>query len=153
MPSDQLTTLFFCKTKDPYGEFSNMFPSTLLGGGKLWPAVENLYQAQKFQDPALREKIRLLTNPMAAAFEGRNRTHRLRWDWEQVKDAKMLACLRLKYAQHPQIKALLLATGEQHIAELSYKDAYWGTLPDLSGLNRLGQLHMQLRQEFRTTSP
>lgn len=140
--------VFFCKTKDPYGELSNMFPSPLVAGGKVWPAVENLYQAQKFGDPATREKIRLLTNPMAAAYEGRNRANVMRPDWDQVKDAKMLACLRLKYEQHPSIKALLLATGERCVAELSYKDSYWGTRPDMSGLNRLGQLHMQLRREF-----
>ena len=140
--------IFFCKTHDPYGEFSNFYPAQMLAGGKLWPTVEHLYQAQKFLDPALREKIRLLPSPMAAAIEGRNRANPARPDWMEARDPKMLSCLRLKYAQHPPIKALLLATGERCIAELSYKDNYWGTRPDMSGVNRLGQLHMFLRHEF-----
>jgi hypothetical protein len=143
------TVIFFCKTRDPWGELSNMYPCQIAGGGKVWGSVEHLYQAQKFTDPTVREKIRLLANPMAAAYEGRSPANTMRPDWEVVKETKMLACLRLKYEQHPAIKAVLLSTGDRHIAELSYKDSYWGTRPDMLGQNRLGFLHMHLREEYK----
>lgn len=139
--------ILFCKTNAPYGELSNFYHSPLLGGGKLWPTVEHLYQAQKFTDATIREKIRCLPNPMAAAIEGRNKQNPLRADWERVKEHVMLSCLRLKFTQHHNLAKVLHDTGNRRLVELSYKDSYWGSRPDGSGQNRLGVLLMHIREE------
>jgi hypothetical protein len=46
----------------------------------------------------------------------------LRPDWDQVKLATMKHVLLKKLEEHPHLKELLLSTGEEIIAELSYRD-------------------------------
>lgn len=141
-------TIFFQKTKDPYGEFSNFYPSPITYDGRQWSTLEHLYQAFKFEDISIQEKIRVLPSPMGAAIEGRNPNNPMRLNWDEIKEDVMMTCLRAKFEQNPRLKQLLLSTGSQHLAELSYKDHYWGTPPDGSGYNRLGELLMRLRYVF-----
>lgn len=54
--------------------------------------------------------------------------------------------------QHPPFQRVLLETGDRPIVELSYKDQFWGAKPEghlLVGVNALGRLLMELRQEIR----
>ena len=104
----------------------------------------------KFHDVAIQEKIRSLGSPMGAAIEGRSRANPIRPDWEQVMEEVMMTCLRAKFEQHPTLKTLLISTYPRTLAELSFKDDYWGTRPDGSGRNRLGHLLMHYRQELIT---
>ena len=145
---DNAGIIFFCKTKDPYGEFSNFYPSSIQYDGRQWKTLEHLYQALKFEDFSTQEKIRALPSPMGAAIEGRNRNNLMRPGWDEVKEDVMMTCLNAKFEQNPHLKQLLISTGKRWLAELSYKDHYWGTPPDGSGCNRLGVLLMQLRHEF-----
>lgn len=64
--------IYFYKTNDEYGCFSNFahFPFCL--DGKMWMTSEHYFQAQKFYNTIYEEKIRLLDNPMKAAKMGRN---------------------------------------------------------------------------------
>jgi ribA/ribD-fused uncharacterized protein len=72
-----------------------------------------------------------------------------------VKDDVMRRALRAKFEQNPELREQLLATGEAHLIEHTATDSYWGDGGDGSGLNRLGELLMelraQLRAELRTT--
>lgn len=74
---------FYC-VNDQYGEFSNFAPFPFSDGETIWPTSEHYFQAQKFLDKAIQEKIRNLESPMAAALEGRNRNNPLRADSEDV---------------------------------------------------------------------
>jgi len=65
------------------------------------------------------------------------------------KDEIMLGALRAKFGQHEDLKRLLLGTGERKIVEHTKYDRYWGDGGDGSGRNRLGELLMQLRAEYR----
>lgn len=144
-----LQTINFYRVGDPYGFFSNFAPYPIVIDGITWPTSEHYFQAQKFADPATQERIRTAASPMDAATLGRDRSFRLRPDWEQVKDDVMYAALQAKFTQHPELHAQLLATGEALLVEHTTNDAYWGDGGDGRGRNMLGTLLMRLRDELR----
>ena len=86
---------------------------------------------------------------MKVAKMGRDRSRPLRSDWEQVKDDVMRVALAAKFAQHPTLAQLLISTSAADLVEHTKNDAYWGDGGDGSGLNRLGQLLMELRSKLR----
>ena len=139
----------FYSTREAYGAFSNFAPYPIELDGLRWPTVEHYFQAQKFAGTPHVEAIRLAPSPMVAARMGRSRARPLRPDWDQVKDEIMLRAVRAKFAQHTDLAALLLSTGDALIVERSRRDSYWGDGGDGSGANRLGQILMQLRAELR----
>ncbi|WP_417628826.1 NADAR family protein [Pararhodobacter aggregans] len=142
-------TLWFYAQTDPYAEFSNFAPYGVAMDGAYWPSVEHYFQAQKFHDAAYRERIRKASTPKQAKGLGMTRDLPLRPDWEAVKDGLMLDALRVKFATHQTPRDLLLGTGERLIVENAPGDFYWGCGADGSGLNRLGQLLMQVRADLR----
>jgi len=58
----------------------------------------------------------------------------------------MMDALRAKFAQHDDLRDILLGTGDAALVEHTANDSYWG---DGSGKNRLGVLLMRLRAELR----
>jgi ribA/ribD-fused uncharacterized protein len=86
---------------------------------------------------------------MEAAQIGRNRTLKLRCDWEEVKRQVMWQGVLTKFLTHTDIQSILLNTGEELIVEDSPTDYYWGCGQDRTGQNQLGQILMNARQEIR----
>lgn len=142
----------FYGTQGEYGCFSNFAACPFVLGGKVWPTSEHYFQAQKFAGTEHEEAIRRARSPMVAARMGRSRQRPLRADWEGVKDEIMLAGLRAKFAQHADIRAVLLGTGDALLVEHTRKDRYWGDGGDGSGRNMLGRLLMRVREELRAGS-
>ena len=56
--NDKSMTIRFFSKSATHREFSNFAPYAIDLGGKRWPSVEHYYQAQKFADPELVQKIR-----------------------------------------------------------------------------------------------
>lgn len=139
----------FYSLKNPYGEFSNFSPHPFDLDGESWPTSEAYFQACKFEDRAYREQIRLAPSPMKAANLGRSRSVPLRTDWNEVKDDAMRRALKAKFAAHPQLRSLLLSTGDEPIIEATTGDLYWGCGTSGDGLNRLGELLVELRAFLR----
>ena len=139
----------FYRLNEPYGEFSNFSPRPFELDGRIWPTSEHYFQAQKFPDTEHEEAIRLAKSPMIAARMGRSRDRPLRADWEAVKDDVMRAALYAKFTQHPCLRSLLLQTVDAELIEHTRNDSYWGDGGDGTGKNRLGQLLMELRTQFR----
>lgn len=140
--------LDFYSVKDLYGEFSNfaLFPVTL--DGKVWPSSEHYYQAQKFLDIDLQEKVRTAATPYLAAQIGRDPNLPMREDWDDVKDGVMLKVLRAKFTQYKVLFDLLRSTNNAHLYEHTKNDCYWADCGDRSGKNRLGEELMQVRDEL-----
>ncbi len=138
----------FYSVKKPFGEFSNFSAHPFDLDGQRWPTSEAYFQAQKFADEGYREQIRLAKAPMDAAKLGRSRSIPLRPDWEAVKDDAMRRALRAKFTAHPELRELLLSTGDEDIIEETTGDTYWGCGTRGDGLNRLGELLMELRAEL-----
>ena len=142
----------FYSTAAEYGAFSNFSRHPITLEGKRWPTTEHYFQAQKFAGSPDEDEVRQAARPMDAARMGRDRKRPLRRDWEAVKERVMLDALRAKFAQHDELRGLLLGTGEAELVEHTANDAYWGDGGDGSGKNRLGHLLMQVRAELRTAA-
>jgi len=142
-------TLYFYAQVDAYAEFSNFAPFGIAMEGVWWPTAEHYFQAQKFRDAAYRDRIRRAVGPKQAKTLGMTRALPLREDWEAVKEGIMLDAVLVKFKTHPALAGMLLETGERMIVENAPGDAYWGCGPDGQGLNKLGQILMQVREKLR----
>lgn len=155
--------IFFYKTWDPYGSFSNFSPHPFQmldenGDYCTWSSVEHYYQAQKFvevNDPVAQnclDEIKHARSPEEAARIGRRmqRQHPnlVRPDWESVKIDVMYKALKCKFTTYPHLNSMLLSTAGSVLVEASPHDLFWGGGRDGEGLNYLGRLLMKLRSEF-----
>lgn len=139
----------FYRSGDDYGELSNFSRHPIELGGHTWPTTEHYFQAMKFEDAGLRDRIRAAPGPGDAARMGR-RFPGLREDWEEAKEAVMMDALRAKFTQHERLRRMLLDTGDAELVEHTRNDFYWADGGDGTGRNRLGVLLMQLRDELRS---
>lgn len=142
-------TIYFYSTTDEYGCFSNFSRHGFTLDGLFWPTSEHYFQAQKFINTPHVEEIRQAKTPKIAASKGRDRKRPLRKDWEKVKEQVMYKAVKEKFLSYEDIRAILLATGEEEIVENAAHDYYWGCGQDGSGKNRLGHILMQVRAELR----
>lgn len=140
-----MTVIRFYLHTDPWGEFSNFYPSPMTIDGLTWPTSEHYFQAAKFPGSPQAERIRLAPTPAEAKELGSDRTIALRADWIAVRDTMMRAALVAKFSQHDELRVLLLSTGDAWLVEHTANDSYWGDGGDGSGVNRLGLLLMEVR--------
>lgn len=138
----------FYRVNDDYGNFSNFATFPVFIDGKLWKTVEHYFQANKFTNPDIIEKISNYSSPMDAAKEGRNRSNIIKNNWEDIKVQVMYKGLYFKFIQHPKLTKQLLLTGNSIIIEHTKNDSYWADGGDGSGKNKLGELLMHLRKEI-----
>jgi ribA/ribD-fused uncharacterized protein len=143
----------FYSVSGEYGEFSNFAPFPIVLDGATWPTTEHYFQAQKFRDEAYQAKIRRTASPMQAARLGRDRRQKLRADWESVKVDVMRTAVRAKFAQHADLRAMLLSTGDAALVEHTSNDDYWGDGGDGRGRNMLGRILAEIRDELRAAMP
>ena len=142
-------TIFFYTKTDAYGEFSNFSKHGIEVDGLWWPTVEHYFQAQKFEDKEYKEKIRTAHSPKQAAELGRSRKVAIREDWETVKEEIMFRAVLKKFKTHPKLSELLLFTGNQNIVENAPGDYYWGIGKNGTGLNKLGEILVSVREQLK----
>jgi ribA/ribD-fused uncharacterized protein len=140
--------LNFYSVNDAYGEFSNFASYPIVVDGVDWPTSEHYYQAHKYTDPDLMERVRHAKSPMEAAKIGRDPTIPKRLDWDVYKDIAMETALRAKFEQYEYLKNLLKSTNATVLHEHTKNDIYWGDGGDGTGKDKLGQLLMKLRSEY-----
>jgi type I restriction enzyme S subunit len=157
---DRANSIVFKKTKEAFGGLSNMaggFPLCVNGIRIL--TSEALYQACRFPHlPEVQKLIIAQKSPMTAKMKGKPHRASSRSDWDLVRVKIMRWCLRVKLAQNwAAFSRLLLDTGDRPIVEESRRDAFWGAKPvdeqTLVGMNVLGRLLMELREEVLTRDP
>jgi ribA/ribD-fused uncharacterized protein len=169
-------TLKFYDASGPFGELSNFFllEKPIIYEGLPYRTSEHLYHALKYLTHPNRTKlheeyaelIRNASTPNKAKILANRKTGlRYQWqkdlkvlidkynleprsDWDAVKEEKMLLCLKLKFTQSERCKKVLLSTGDQILVEHTSRDKFWADGGDGSGLNTLGQLLMQVREEL-----
>ena len=140
---------FYSTRERPYGCFSNFSRHRFELDGAWWPTSEHYFQAQKFAGTPHAERVRQARTPAGAAAIGRDRSLPLRPDWDVVKDDAMRRAVRRKFEAHDDIRAVLLATGDEPIVEDAPRDAYWGCGADGQGQNKLGRILMEVRAALR----
>ena len=140
--------LNFYSVKDPYGEFSNFYRFPITIDEVMWPTSEHYYQAHKYTDSEMQEKVRAAQSPMEAAQIGRDPKFPKREDWDSYKDIAMETAVRAKFSQNEYLKLLLISTNNAVIHEHTKNDCYWGDCGDGSGKDKLGILLMKIRSEL-----
>lgn len=144
--------MIWFSSKTPGFEWlSNFFMRPFLLDGVRWPSVEHCYQAQKYAGlPAVVDAIRHAASASLARKAGQNTSLTPRADWGSAKGDVMRRAVEAKFAQHADLQALLLSTGDLELVHESAADAYWGRLRSGPGENRLGLIVMQIRAELRS---
>lgn len=138
---------------------SNLFPTLVHYkdeiDDRIYPSTEVAYQAVKFKDKELRMRIASIQDPWQAMREAKSIENKDNvidgWN-EGFKEIVMIQLLRAKFNQNNDIQRRLLETGTRDLIEHT-DNKYWGDgTPDGiiigDGLNRLGHLLMQVRQEL-----
>lgn len=138
-----------------FGEYrflSNFAPAPLVlpEDGILYPTSEHAYMAQKTVSLPLRRELAALSTPQDAREAGLQLS--LRLDWAVQRLHAMLAALRAKFGQNPELAERLLATGQHYLEETNnWDDRFWGVV-DGEGLNMLGKMLMQVRNDLRESA-
>ena len=128
-----------------YSFLSNFHKCRVEFEGMVYPSVEHAFQAAKNPDPEYRSLIATVGSPVTAKRMGKKT--QLRPDWEEVKDGIMYELLKSKFSD-PVLREKLLATGEAELIEgNNHWDRFWGVCRG-EGLNKLGKLLMQVREEL-----
>ena len=125
---------------------SNFYEKPLTYDGITYQNSEAAFQAQKTTDIDVRRQFADL-DPYNAKKMGRKLS--LRPDWEQVKVQVMYEVVSAKFSQNPDLKEMLIATGDQELIEGNdWGDRIWGQV-DGNGQNLLGKILMRVRDELK----
>lgn len=134
--------------RDEYRFLSNFYPVTIGVNGLWFPSVEHAFQAMKCQS---QEEMLAFCSGDPVEARRRERLVCRRPGFEEGKEQLMMQLLRMKFA-YPQLRDKLIATGDIAIVEENtWGDTYWGVCKG-TGLNRLGVLLMQVREEVSRAS-
>ena len=151
LDTNELEDIKFYHSDQPWGELSNFSRHSIFIKNKIWPTVEHYYQSQKFSDIRIVEEIRCAATPALAKQLARDKINKNdSHNWAEIKLKIMLEGLLAKFSQHPDLTALLISSGKRELREHTENDVYWGDGGDGTGMNKLGELLMQLRSEFNT---
>lgn len=113
-----------------------------------WPSAEHYYQAMKFEDNAIREKIRQAQHPMDAVKIAKQYKRQIRKDWAKIRETVMTRGNYIKCRTHQEVASALLNTGDKKIVENSQFDYYWGCGRDGRGENAYGKILMDIRDKL-----
>ncbi len=113
----------------------------------VFPSSEHYFMAMKNTDIEYRRKVLNASTPGSAKRMGRG--VQLRPDWDTIKVEVMRNALWLKF-KDPVLKQKLVDTAPHTLIEGNdWGDKYWGVCNG-EGLNMLGQLLMELRDDLIT---
>jgi N-glycosidase YbiA len=135
----------------PYYEFTNFYEGAPIKiNDESFKTAEHYYQWQKFNDPIT--KLRIINAPTAriATDIADNSKYLIRNDFD--KKNAMLTALREKFRQYQTLGKVLTSTDNKILIEHNMHDDYWSDGGDGSGLNMLGILLMQVREELNNGS-
>lgn len=145
-----------------------------------YKSVEHLYQVYKYltdNDPLQNEYAKIISDtedPFEARMIGENITNDFEGkvsileNWKNEREEIMLQCLLAKFIQHPDLRKILLDTGDaalhlspcfpkntplidkqEYVKEQGSEYLYWSDGISSLGKDRLGALLMQVREEMR----
>jgi ribA/ribD-fused uncharacterized protein len=119
-------------------------------------------KAMLFKDHEIADQILTSTNPAAVKKLGQSVQNFDEEQWKAHRKEIVLQGNLLKFTQNPDLKALLLATGDKILAEASPFDKVWGigkkeadalANKDQWGLNLLGVVLTEVRERLRAAEP
>lgn len=142
---------------------SQWYPSPFVVNGRVFPTAEHYMMFRKavlFGDDACAERIVRASSPSAAKALGRAVQGFEESVWEAHRTDIVVQGSYEKFAQSAELKAFLLATGNQVLVEASPRDRIWGiglaaddararNPAEWRGLNLLGFALMTARDLLR----
>lgn len=117
--------------------------------GVYYPTAEHFYQASKFDNPEIIQKILSCKTAREAASVGRDRNNKRIDHFNDIKLNKMYQAVYEKFQQNPDIRKKLIETGDEEIREMTDQESYWGVGPQLDGENHMGEILMRVREELK----
>lgn len=128
--------------------FSNLAFIPFNLDGFTWHSAEQFFQAAKFTDDEIIQKIKACDSPFRCAAIGQTRRFRIRDDWEVIKVSVMGQAIRARFSQHPRL-ADALRRSKGKIYDHSAADSFWGIGVDGRGANVTGEILMKIRDELQ----
>lgn len=145
----------FCRSKDPYGDLSNMTPWMPIRihehPGAEFKSSEALYQAIRFPDrPDLQLQIMQADNAFSSKKIAVENYSSTRSDWGDYRILAMEFTVLMKLkCNFFRMSQAYRETGKKPIVEFSNRDDFWGAKPNgdncLFGANHLGRIHSSIR--------
>jgi ribA/ribD-fused uncharacterized protein len=162
---ETINAIYFNGEKNLHGYMSNFYKSDFVDNdGNRFCCSEQylMYMKAKTFEPnnlILLNKILAETSASKIKQYGREVKNYVDAVWNEIRYGVMVNGLRLKFSQNPQLKQLLINTGDKMLYEASKYDKIWGIgfspqeapniNQELFGRNLLGQSLMQVRNEFK----
>jgi ribA/ribD-fused uncharacterized protein len=145
------------------GPYSQWHPSPFEIGGVTYGCAEQYMMAEKarcFGDNEALEEIMATNNPRKQKAIGRRVRNFVAEVWTPRSYEVVMEATVAKFDQNPDLREILLSTGNKTIVEASYEDRIWGIgLPEgdprtLSrdswlGTNWLGEIVTKVRDQIR----
>lgn len=135
---------------------SNFYPWPIVDeNGVTWPSTEHYYQAMKTDVIEEREAIRSAPLYKKDCKDGQRtvkslgRSCTMRPEWDSVKNQVMHKALRMKFKFNNKMGIKLVETGDAELIEGNTWDDVWFGVCNGVGLNHLGRLLMELREELK----
>lgn len=117
--------------------------------GKHFPTAEHAYQWRKYSEnqPKIAKQILETGSPEEAQRVAHRYKKLVPREWHERKVSVMEDILRVKLAQHEDVREVLKRIGKRRIVENSPVDDFWGCGPEGDGENMMGVLWMKIRSE------
>lgn len=129
-----------------YAFLSNFHPAIVFLDGRMYPTVENAFQAAKCLHEEDRAQFATLTPGQAKRL---GRKVEMRPDWNGARLGVMHDLVLQKFRNHAELQEKLLATGDADIIEGNqWHDTFWGVCNGI-GQNNLGKILMNVRGILR----
>lgn len=130
----------------PHRFLSNFYPARVRAAGIEFESVEHAYQAHKALHPAGMDWLLRIAHAYSPGEARRiGRQVPLPQGWEDHRLAIMERLVYQKF-KDPGLRAMLLATGDQVLAEGNrWGDTFWGVCNG-QGRNELGRILMKVRR-------
>ncbi|MBN1802376.1 MAG: NADAR family protein [Candidatus Lokiarchaeota archaeon] len=134
--------------KGKFRFLSNFYSSPFSIRGIEYKTVEHWFQSQK--STKSEEQTHVINASTPGEAKKRGRQVNLRTDWNETRLSIMEEGLRAKFNQNPNIRELLIKTGDQELQEGNrWGDTFWGiNLRTGKGQNHLGKLLEKIRKEL-----
>lgn len=131
--------------------YSNLAVIPFIIDSFTWNSAEQFYQASKFTDDVIIQKIKDCQNPFRCAAIGQTRKFKIRDDWEEIKVSIMERAIRARFNQHPDL-AEELKRSKGTLYDHSAADSFWGIGYNGKGSNVTGKILMKIRDELQSIS-
>ncbi len=122
--------------------------------GVVYPTVEHAYQCQRYANQKIRDEIRTARSPVKAWEISTKYKHLQIPDFRERKLEVMKELMRAKAEQHEEVRKALIDSGDakivKHITTYPPGDGFWDDGEHGEGLNHMGRMWMEIREELKT---